>query len=98
MPRRSFRRTLALGAALMGLAATALAGPAMAEECHGAPTNAKLIVVVDNVRTNRGLMAVTIYREKGFLKKGGSVKVWREPAQVGVQSLCMYLPAPGTYA
>lgn len=93
MIARTFRRAAVLGALLMGLA-----GAASAEECHGVQTPAKLTVIVDNVRTTHGLLAVTIYQEKGFLKKGGGLKVWRDPARAGVQSMCMYLPAPGTYA
>jgi uncharacterized protein (DUF2141 family) len=96
MSCRFFRRGAALGAFLT--AALSLGAAAHAEDCHGTPTNAKLIVVVDNVHTSQGLMAVTIYQEKGFLKKGGSLKVWRDPARPGAQSLCVFLPAPGTYA
>jgi uncharacterized protein (DUF2141 family) len=88
------RRAAGLGAVLSALA---LGGGAQAE-CFGTPTGVKVTVVVDNVRNNQGLMAVTIYQEKGFLKKGGSLKVWREPAKPGAQPLCFYLAAPGAYA
>lgn len=93
MIRRSIGPVLALGAAI-----AALAGAAQADDCKGTPTGVKLIVNVSNVGSNQGLMAVTIYREKGFLKKGGSVKVWRDDARAGSQSMCVWMPGPGTYA
>jgi uncharacterized protein (DUF2141 family) len=89
-------RAFALAAVLAALGDSSQAQAKV--ECHGAPTDAKLTVVIENVKTSQGLMAVTIYREKGFLRKGGSVKVWRDDARAGGQTMCMYLPAPGTYA
>jgi uncharacterized protein (DUF2141 family) len=97
MTPRFLRRALALAAVVSGLAGMAQGEPAEAEACHGAPTDAKLTVVIDNVKTSQGLMAVTIYREKGFLKKGGSVKVWRDTARAGEQTMCLFLPSPGIY-
>jgi uncharacterized protein (DUF2141 family) len=99
MSRRFFRRAAARGVVLgLALAAGLAVRPAAAEECHGTPSPVKVVVVVDNVRTSEGLMAVTIYQEKGFLKKGGSLKVWRDPAKAGVQTVCLFLPQPGTFA
>ena len=97
MTPRSFQGTLRRAFALCA-ALAALTGVARAEECHGAPTKAKLTVVVENVKSSEGLMAVTIYRQKGFLKKGGGLKVWRDSAKAGGQTMCMFLPEPGTYA
>jgi uncharacterized protein (DUF2141 family) len=87
----------ALGLSVI-VSSLAVGAQARSEECHGAPTDAKLTVVIENVRTSQGLMAATIYREKGFLKKGGSVKVWRDASTAGTQTMCMFLPGPGTYA
>jgi uncharacterized protein (DUF2141 family) len=93
MTRRTFGPAAALAAAVLGYA-----GAANALECKGTPTGVSAVVNVSNLRSDQGPLAVTIYREKGFLKKGGSVKVWRDPAHAGSQSMCVWLPGPGLYA
>ena len=89
---------LALGAvlALGGGAARAQAPGG----CVGEPTGVKLHVIISGIRDDRGLMTATLYGDdpNRFLKSGGELKVWREPARAPSQELCVYLPGPGTYA
>jgi uncharacterized protein (DUF2141 family) len=85
--------------ALMLLAVTA-ATPAFAQSCQGQPTATRLTIVVDGVRTDRGLMTATLYPpEPGkFLKAKGDIAVWRVPAKAPATAMCVWLPAPGAYA
>ena len=65
----------------------------------GQPTGTKLNVVVDGVRTDQGLMTVTVYppdRDK-FLKADGEIGVWRIPSQTPSTEMCIWVPAPGPY-
>lgn len=84
------------------LGATLLPSPALAQEdgCTGPPSATRLYVNVSNVRSGQGLVAVTLYADdrKRFLAKRGSLYVGRVPASVGTTRVCIYLPAPGTYA
>lgn len=86
--------------AACALAALSPSG-AMAQggDCTGTPTGVKIVVKIDNVRTSQGLMAVTFYDdERKFLKSGGSIRVLREPARAGGQTICYWVPHPGPYA
>ncbi|MBS0408399.1 MAG: DUF2141 domain-containing protein [Proteobacteria bacterium] len=89
-------------ASLAACAMAALApGAAAAQggDCNGSPTGVKVVVKVENIRAAEGLMAVTFYDdEKKFLKSGGSIRVLREPARAGSQSICYWVPRPGSYA
>jgi uncharacterized protein (DUF2141 family) len=91
-----WRRTAGLSVVLAFLAL--LPAIAQADDCAGTPSGDKATVVIDNVHTSQGLMAATLYREKGFLRHGGSMKVWRAPAHAGTQTMCVWLPSPGVYA
>lgn len=76
-----------------------LAAPALAQTCMGQPTGTKLNVVVDGVRSDQGLMTVTVYppdRDK-FLKSNGELGVWRTPAQPPSTEVCVWVPGPGSY-
>ncbi len=88
-------------APLAALAALAL-NPvcAQAAECQGAPSGAKLSLVVEGVRSNRGLMTASLYPEdkSQFLVKNGALKVWSVPAQAPATRMCIWLRGPGTYA
>jgi uncharacterized protein (DUF2141 family) len=77
------------------------AAPAAAEPaCTGHPSETKLFVRVDGVRSSAGLMAVTLYANnpRKFLAKRGSLYVGRSPAHQGVTETCIFVPGPGIYA
>ena len=101
LPRRTRAAALAvpalLAAALVATPAAAQAAPA---GCTGTPSATWINVVVDGVRSSRGLMAVTLYADNSrkFLVKHGSVYVGRSPAQAGTTRTCIYLPQPGIWA
>ncbi len=91
-------RQVALAACALA-ALSPLGAKAQGSDCGGPPTGVKIVVKVDNIHTNQGLMAVTFYDdEKKFLKPGGSIRVVREPAHAGSQSICFWVPKPGPYA
>jgi uncharacterized protein (DUF2141 family) len=79
--------------------ATADAAPA-ALACVGEPSQTRLNIIVSNVRSSRGLMAITLYPDdpNRFLIRRGSLFVERVPAKSPITRLCVYLPRPGTYA
>jgi uncharacterized protein (DUF2141 family) len=68
--------------------------------CQGDPSDTKLLVIVQGVRNDDGLMTATLYGDDPakFLKTAGELKVWREPAAAPVTDMCVWLPGPGTYA
>ncbi len=82
--------------------AAALAAPAAAGEgdCTGTASATHFYVNVDNVRSSRGLIAVTLYTDdrRKFLAKRGSLYVGRVPARAGRTRVCIHVPRPGTYA
>ena len=67
--------------------------------CEGAPSDTSIHIVVENVRSDAGLMAATLYGddETHFLKSQGSLKVWRVPAHAPTTAMCIWLPHPGPY-
>jgi uncharacterized protein (DUF2141 family) len=94
-----WRRLVALAA---GLTVVAFAAGAAAEtqDCHGAPSAHRLYITVEGVRSERGQVVATIYGQDQhrFLTVDGSLYVWRDPAQQGDVTMCMFLPDPGPYA
>jgi uncharacterized protein (DUF2141 family) len=68
--------------------------------CTGDPTSVKLRVLISNIRDTRGEMTATLYSDdpSKFLKPGGQLRVWRDPAQAPTQEMCVWLPGPGQYA
>jgi uncharacterized protein (DUF2141 family) len=76
------------------------AAPVAAQECTGHPGPIRLHVSVSNVRSSDGLIAVTLYADdsRRFLARRGSLYVGRVPARPGTTQVCIFLPAPGTYA
>lgn len=77
------------------------AAPAAAQPgCTGRPSNTRLFVRVENVRSSAGLMAVTLYANdpRKFLAKHGSLYVGRSPARQGATETCIFVPQPGIYA
>lgn len=77
----------------------ALAAPAE-PDCTGTPSATRLHVRVENVRSSRGLIAVTLYTDvrRKFLAKRGSLYVGRVPARQGRTDVCIHVPRPGIYA
>jgi uncharacterized protein (DUF2141 family) len=84
------------------VAALWAAGAAAAEqpECTGHKGPLKLYVNVQGVRSNQGLVAVTLYADDSskFLMHHGSLYVGRAPAMAPATRVCIYIPAPGVYA
>jgi len=91
-------RTAALLSALLLVPAAAVAQAPV--ECQGEPSAAKLRVMIENTRDDRGEMTATLYGDDPakFLKPDGQLRVWRVAAQPPRQEMCVWLPGPGTYA
>ena len=88
---------------LSGLVLGAFLAPQRAvaqEACTGRPSPFRLFVIVENIRSVQGLIAVTLYADDSsrFLAKRGSLYVGRVPAQSPVTRVCIHVPNPGTYA
>ena len=68
--------------------------------CHGTPSVTRLFITFQGVRSNRGVVVANVYGadKRRFLADNGWLYVWSDPAQPGNQTLCLYLPAPGSYA
>ena len=88
-----------LTAASLVTAAAAVQAPA-ASGCTGPASATRLLVRVENVRSSRGLIAVTLYPDgpKRVLAKRGSLYVGRVPARQGTTEACIHVPKPGVYA
>lgn len=71
----------------------------LADGCTGPMSETRLNVTITNVRSAKGLIAVSLYADdpKKFLAKRGSLYVGRVPAQQGTTRMCIHLPAPGVY-
>jgi uncharacterized protein (DUF2141 family) len=97
---RSFVSRLALGLAALALSSAGGVASAQPQECHGAPSATRLYIRVEGVKSARGYVVANIYGsdKHKFLADNGWLYVWRDPAQLGDQTMCMYLPAPGSYA
>lgn len=76
------------------------AGVAEEPSCTGRPSNVKLYVDVEGVRSSDGLIAVSLYADvpSKFLAHHGSLYVGRVPAQKGTTSVCIHVPSTGVYA
>jgi uncharacterized protein (DUF2141 family) len=93
-------RVLKGAAAAAVLTLIAAATPAAADPgCTGKPSDTRLYVRVEGVRSSAGLMAVTLYANnpRKFLAKHGSLYVGRSPAHQGVTETCIFVPQPGIY-
>jgi len=86
--------------AALAMAAAATVQSSAAPACTGPASSTRLLVGVDNVRSSRGLIAVTLYTDvrRKFLAKRGSLYVGRVPARQGRTEVCIHVPRPGTYA
>src|SRR4051794_26294295 len=84
------------------VAALCAASAAAAEEpdCTGHKGPLRLYVNVEGVRSDKGLVAVTLYADDSsrFLAHHGSLYVGRVPAKAPTTRVCIYVPAPGVYA
>lgn len=101
LPRRARAAALALAATTGMLAPVAPAAAQSAPPgCTGTPSATWINVVLEGVRSSRGLAAVTLYADNSrkFLVKHGSLYVGRSPAHQGTTRTCIFLPEPGTYA
>ena len=94
----------ALGSGLgSGLGARPAHGEANAPPpagCTGPASATWLRVVVDGVRSDSGLVAITLYADdaRRFLVRHGSLYVGRTPAVAGTTDGCIFVPRTGTYA
>ncbi len=86
--------------ASLAIALTFAGAAAHAQACEGTPSANRLTLIVDDVTSAKGEMTGTLYPDdkSKFLVANGSLKVWRVPATAPSTSLCIWLPAPGTYA
>ncbi|MGZ8285199.1 MAG: DUF2141 domain-containing protein [Allosphingosinicella sp.] len=78
----------------------ALAAAPAEPPCTGTPSATRLLVRVENVKSSRGLIAITLYTDvrRKFLARRGSLYVGRVPARQGRTDVCIHVPKPGTYA
>ncbi len=69
-------------------------------DCTGTPSATRLYVRVENVKSSRGLVAVSLYADirQKFLAKRGALYVGRVPARQGRTDVCIHVPKPGIYA
>jgi len=84
-------------------AALALSVPdeaAAQTECTGPASPVRLYVIVENIRTAQGLIAVTLYTDdsRRFLARRSSLYVGRVPARAPRTRICIHLPSTGVYA
>jgi uncharacterized protein (DUF2141 family) len=106
LPRR-FRATVAVAAALSGLALLAVPAAAPAADgrpvpppgCTGPASATWLNVTVEGLRNSNGQIAVTLYADnpRKFLVRHGSIYVGRAPAQANSMRTCIFVPQPGVY-
>ena len=100
---RKRRAAVTVLALLAGFAA--IAAPAAAEDptapagCTGPVSKTWLKVVVEGVRSSKGVIAVTLYGDdpSRFLVRNGSLYVGRTPATAGTTNSCIYIPHPGIW-
>ena len=85
---------------LIAFAAASAAAPAVAQsDCTGPASAVRFHVDVENVRSARGLIAVTLYPDdsRRFLARRGSLYVGRVQARAGTTRVCIHLPSTGTW-
>ena len=92
----------ALALALVAGTTTPVAPPARAAEpddCTGPASDVRLFVTVNNVRSSKGLVAVTLYADdrRKFLAHHGSLYVGRVPAVAPTTRVCIHVPSTGVY-
>ncbi|MFC3174973.1 DUF2141 domain-containing protein [Novosphingobium bradum] len=89
---------------LLAQAVPAHADPAPARPapagCTGRPSDTWINVAVEGLRSDSGLVAITLYADnpRKFLVRNGSLYVGRVPAHEGTTTGCIFVPDPGVYA
>jgi uncharacterized protein (DUF2141 family) len=94
--KHTIRPTVAAAAVLLaGGSVSAQAEP----DCTGTPSDTRLYVDVERIKSSEGLIAVTLYADdaKRFLAKRGSLYVGRVPARAPATTVCIHVPRPGVY-
>ena len=91
-----------LAIVLLTPAATLVIAPARAadaDDCTGPVSEVRLFVTVTNVRSAKGLIAVTLYADnrRKFLAHHGSLYVGRVPAVAPTTRMCIHVPTTGIY-
>lgn len=93
---------LPLALLLAGASSAApVSAPALEDSgCQGPASEVTLTVVVQGLRSAKGLVAVSLYADdkSKFLVKKGSIYVGRVDAHAPSTRVCMHLPKAGTYA
>ncbi len=89
-------QSIVVAAALLAAGSAARAE----ESCAARPGPDRLTVRVEGVRSDKGLIAVTLYPDDAgrFLASGGRIARVRAPAASGGVPVCVPLPGPGHYA
>ncbi|WP_254606531.1 DUF2141 domain-containing protein [Sphingomonas bacterium] len=90
----------ALAVAMLGAATAPAPAPAeVADDCTGPVSDVRLFVTVSNVRSAKGLIAVTLYADdrSKFLAHHGSLYVGRVAAVMPTTRVCIHVPATGVY-
>lgn len=97
LPALALAAPLAL---LLPAATAAQDGPMAPAGCTGPESTTWVRVLVEGVRSDHGLVAVTLYADdsRKFLVKHGSMYVGRVKADKGTTEACIFVPHPGTYA
>ena len=75
--------------------------PSMAgEPVNCATLDAKIKIIVHDLRNTKGLLTVELYDDKpdDFIKKSGRLVRLRVDAEEGAKGVCMATPGPGNYA
>ncbi len=101
MLRATVGAVFALGLALLATPALAQGDPTPPPGCTGTPSATWVTVIAENLRSDDGLLAMTLYADDShrFLVKHGSLSVGRVKVQPGGTTRgCIFLPGPGVYA
>ncbi len=78
---------------------TAPVRAAEVDDCTGPVSDVRLLVTITNIRSAKGLIAVTLYADDRhkFLAHHGSLYVGRVPAVAPTTRMCIHVPAVGVY-
>ena len=68
--------------------------------CHGPPTPYRVLVTVEGVKTNHGVVVANLYgpNRRKWLAENGWLAVWQDKAIPGDETICFYAPGAGRYA
>ncbi len=94
-------------ARLFGLLVALIAWPTISHaedfDCLGTPSDTRLVILVENVRSLDGVIRFTVYPDdpERFLQAGGPMRDLSHlpvPVAMPVTEACIWLPGPGGYA